>query len=79
MVRSNRHCVAAAYYGPTATTQARVGEASMQSILGIITTGDASIQRAMQVGGITNVHHIDTQMTNILGIIATYKVIVYGE
>lgn len=71
--------LAAAYYGPTANTQAKVGEASMQSILGIIVTGDASIQRAMQVGGITKIHHIDTQVTNILGIIGTYKVIVYGE
>jgi hypothetical protein len=25
------------------------------------------------------VHHIDQQVTNILGIIATYKIIVYGE
>lgn len=70
---------AVAYHGATANTTSKVGEASFQSILGIIVTGDASIQRAMQVGGITKVHHIDTQVTNILGIIATYKTIVYGE
>ncbi len=67
------------YYGPTTTGVAKMGEASMQSFLGLIITGDASIKRAMEVGGITQIHHIDTEMTNILGIIATYKVIVYGE
>lgn len=71
--------LAAAYYGPTATSYSKVGEASFQSILGLIQTGDASIWQAMRNGGITKIHHIDTQMTNILGIIATYKVIVYGE
>jgi len=70
---------AVSYYGPNTSSVSKVGEASMSSILGLITTGDASIKRAMEVSGITKIHHIDTQMTNILGIIATYKVIVYGE
>jgi hypothetical protein len=55
------------------------GEASFTSILGILATGDASLKEAMERGGITKIHHIDQQVTNILGIIATYKVIVYGE
>jgi hypothetical protein len=33
----------------------------------------------MENGGITKVHHIDQQITNILGVVATYKIIVYGE
>jgi hypothetical protein len=69
----------ASYYGEKAATYSKVGVASFTSILGIICTGDASIEAAMKNGGITKIHHIDYQVTNILGIIATYKTIVYGE
>jgi hypothetical protein len=37
------------------------------------------MKKAMQQGGITKIHHIDQEVTNVLGIIATYKIIVYGE
>ncbi len=67
------------YFGPSTSSAAKKGEASYSSILGILVTGDASLKEAMERGGITKVHHIDHQVTNILGIIATYKVIVYGE
>jgi len=68
-----------AYRGPASNAIAKKGEASFTSILGILATGDASLKAAMDNGGITKVHHIDQQVTNILGIIATYRVIVYGE
>jgi hypothetical protein len=67
------------YWGPTTNSAMKKGEAAFTSILGILATGDASLKAAMDAGGITKVHHIDQQVTNILGIIATYKVIVYGE
>ena len=67
------------YRGPSASTAAKKGEATYASILGIIATGDATLAAAMENGGITKVHHIDQQVTNILGILATYKIIVYGE
>jgi len=67
------------YWGPSTSSAAKQGEAAYTSILGIIATGDASLKEAMERGGITKVHHIDQQVTNILGIIATYKIIVYGE
>ncbi len=67
------------YWGPATSSVAKQGEAKYTSILGIIATGDASLQEAMQQGGITKIHHIDQQVTNILGVIATYKIIVYGE
>jgi hypothetical protein len=57
----------------------KVGTAEAQSILGIIATGDASINTAAKNGGITKISHVDYQGTSILGIIATYKVYVYGE
>jgi len=70
---------ALAYYGATATGSTKVGTASYNNILGILATGDASLDAAMRAGGITKLHHCDVQITNILGIIATYKLIAYGE
>lgn len=67
------------YWGPSTNSASKKGEASFTSILGILATGDASLKEAMERGGITKVHHIDQQVTNILGLIATYKIIVYGE
>ena len=67
------------YWGPSTSSASKKGEASFTSILGILATGDASLKEAMERGGITKIHHIDQQVTNILGIIATYKIIVYGE
>ena len=69
----------ASYWGPGSSSVTKTGEASFTSILGIVCTGDASLHEAMANGGITKVHHIDQQITNILGIVATYKIIVYGE
>jgi hypothetical protein len=68
-----------AYYGPTTTSTGKVGKASMTSILGILITGDASLDAAMRASGMTKLHHVDTQLTNILGIIATYTTIAYGD
>lgn len=67
------------YFGSPTSSFAKKGEASFTSILGILATGDASLEAAMRNGNISKVHHIDLQVTNILGIIATYKIIVYGE
>ena len=67
------------YWGPSSTSMAKKGEASFTSILGILATGDASLKEAMETGGITKVHHIDQEVSSILGIISTYKIIVYGE
>ncbi len=57
----------------------KVGEAECTSVLGWVATGDASIQEAMDDGGITKIHHVDWEAKNILGIIGNYKTIVYGE
>lgn len=70
---------ALAYYGATTNGMSKVGKASCTSILGILFTGDAGLDAAMRAGGLTKLHHVDTQVTNILGIIATYTVIAYGE
>lgn len=57
----------------------KVGTASASSILGIIATGDASIQAAAKDAGITRISHVDYHAKNILGIYATWEVMVYGE
>lgn len=57
----------------------KVGTASAKSILGWVGMGDASINAAAQNAGITKISHVDYHSTNILGIIATYEVMVYGE
>lgn len=58
---------------------AKTGEACSASILGIVTTGDASIATAAKVGGITKVSAVDNKFYNVLGVYATYCVVVSGE
>lgn len=54
------------------------GEACATSILGIVTTGDASIRAAADAGGIKEVSAVDASIKNILGIVATYCTVVSG-
>ncbi len=68
--------------GPVAvgseTGSSKTGTAKATAILGFA-TGDASIAAAMANGGITKVNHVDTHVTNILGVYATVETVVYGE
>lgn len=57
----------------------KVGTAEVTSILGLVATGDASIQEAAQKANITRISHIDYEVKSILGIYATFTVYVYGE
>ncbi|NIR62256.1 MAG: hypothetical protein GWN00_00465, partial [Aliifodinibius sp.] len=57
----------------------KTGVSEATSILGIVATGDASIDAAMKNGGITKIHHVDFHSTSVLGIYAKFKVIVYGD
>jgi len=61
-----------------AASASKVGTSKATAILGIV-TGDASIEAAMQNGGITKVHHVDSKVKNILMIYAEYETVVYGE
>ena len=58
---------------------AKKGQACASSILGLVTTGDASVATAAKQGGITKVGSIDHEHSNLLGIYATYCVNVTGE
>lgn len=57
----------------------KVGTAEATSILGLVGTGDASIEKAAKSAGITKIHHVDQHGTSILGIYAKYTIYVYGE
>ena len=70
--------------GPKAATSTRVqptkeGRATAKSILGLLGTGDASIQAAMQNGDISEIHRVDYETVNYLGLYAEFTVVVYGE
>lgn len=57
----------------------KVGTAEATSILGIVATGDASVEAAAKSAGITEIHHVDAHSTSILGVFAKYTIYVYGE
>jgi len=57
----------------------RVGESCASSILGLIATGDASIDTARKAGGITAIHSVDVSDLSILGLYASHCTIVRGK
>lgn len=57
----------------------KVGKAEAQSVLGLVATGDASIETAAKNGGISKIKIVDWHVENILGIIGKYTTVVYGE
>src|SRR5579859_5700301 len=58
------------------TGSSKMGTASCSSILGIIATGDCSINAAAKAGGITKIHNVDFESMNILTFYATFTTIV---
>ena len=56
----------------------KMGESKATGII-FFANGDASISAAMKNGGITKVHHVDSESFSVLGIYSEYKTIVYGE
>ncbi|MEG0808123.1 MAG: TRL-like family protein [Alistipes sp.] len=57
----------------------KVGTAEAKGYLGIVATGDASIQAAAKDAGISRIHHVDYQSKSYVGVYNVYTVIVYGE
>ncbi len=70
-------------HGPVNATEAkagtRVGEACASSILGIVATGDASIEAARKNGGMSSVSSVDHHSTSILGFYAKFCTVVRGN
>ncbi len=61
------------------TGSSKVGTATATGYVGVIATGDASIEAAAKSAGITTIHHVDYHSTSLVGIINTYTTIVYGK
>jgi len=57
----------------------KTGEACASSILGLVATGDASIEAAKKAGSITEVAYIDFTSSRILGIYAKFCTVVKGR
>ena len=55
------------------------GVAECKSVLGLVATGDCSIETAKKNGGVSKVSAVDWEGKNILGIFGEYKLHVYGE
>jgi len=60
--------------------QAKVGTASATAYLWVVVVGDCSVASAMKDGGITKIHHVDTEINTILGgLYGKFSTVVYGE
>ena len=57
----------------------KVGRAECCSYLGLIASGDASVETAAKAAGITKIHHVDFETYSILGFYAKFTTVVYGE
>ncbi|MCB0620037.1 MAG: TRL-like family protein [Saprospiraceae bacterium] len=71
--------VQAPYQATSNPVASKVGTAEITSILGIVATGDASIEAAARKAGISKISHVDYHAKSILGIFATFTIYVYGE
>jgi len=56
----------------------KVGTSESTAII-CFATGDSSIKKAMENGGITKIHHVDAKVFSVLGVYAKYTTVVYGE
>lgn len=57
----------------------KVGSVKCTSILGIAAYGDASINSAAKMAGITKISHVDVKTFSVLGVYTTQTFFVYGE
>jgi hypothetical protein len=62
-----------------AAADTKTGEACISSILGIVATGDGSLEAAKKAGGITQVAHVDYEQFSVVGVYATSCTIVHGS
>lgn len=62
-----------------ATGGAREGRACAQTVLGLVATGDASIETAMRAGGIKQISSVNYEANHILGVIGKFCTVVRGN
>lgn len=62
------------------TPGAKVGKSSCKAYAWVVTVGDCSIESAMKSGGIKRIHHVDTEITSVLGgAYGNLTMVVYGD
>jgi hypothetical protein len=69
-------------HGNTATSNpvgGKTGESCATSILGVVATGDATVDSAAKQGGITTISHVDHKVMAVLGVYAEYCTVVHGS
>ena len=65
--------------GPVANAASKRGEACAQNYLGLVATGDASIDAAKRSAGITRVASVEQTSSRVLGYYAKFCTVVRGE
>lgn len=60
-------------------TYSKVGVSKATSVLGLVATGDASIDAAVKAGRIKTIKYVDWNAKNILGVYGEYTTTVYGD
>ena len=55
------------------------GTSRSQSFVGMVATGDSSIDKAVRDGSITEVQYVDWHAKNIMGFLGTYETVVKGN
>jgi hypothetical protein len=69
-------------WGTSATSNvagSKTGQAVCESFMGLIATGDCSVEAAAANGKITRIHSVARKVENMLGIYAKITIIVTGE
>lgn len=69
----------APYHATDNATISKTGSACASSILGLVATGDASIEAAMKAGGISQVTAVDYSKKSILFFYGEFCTIVSGK
>ena len=63
----------------TYTQATKRGEACMTNFLGLVATGDASIDSAKKAGNITRIASVESSHARVLGYYARFCTVVIGE
>ncbi len=63
----------------TSNNASKSGQSCVTNILGLVSTGDASIDAAKKAGSITNVASVDHDSTSILGLYGSFCTVVKGN
>jgi hypothetical protein len=76
-------CAGAALSGRPVNEQNRLGSKSEEgctaSVLGLVTTGDATAANTARKAHISRITHVDHKFENLFGVYAKYCVTVFGD